>query len=60
MTEEERRQRRHELAQQFAEEVATWSSHKLRAAYAQPEKVRAAEERERREALERSQTPPST
>ncbi len=49
--EQERRVRRLELAEQFAKEVSTWSSHKLRMTYAQPEAVRAAEERERREAL---------
>ena len=44
--EEERRKCRAEIAARFAKEVATWSAQKLRAALAQPETVRAAEERE--------------
>lgn len=36
-------------ARRFASEVDNWPSWKLRAAYAQPEKVQRAEERERRE-----------
>jgi hypothetical protein len=47
--EQERRQRRLELAVRFAQEVSTWSSKKLRMTYAQPEAVRRAEERERQE-----------
>ncbi len=47
--EQERRERRLELADKFAREVATWSSKKLRMTYAQPESVFRAEERERRE-----------
>jgi hypothetical protein len=47
--EQERRERRLELADKFAREVATWSSKKLRMTYAQPEAVLRAEERERRE-----------
>lgn len=44
--EQERRERRLELAERFAREVASWSSQKLRMTYAQPEAVRRAEERE--------------
>lgn len=44
--EQRRRERRSKRAAQFAEEVATWPSLKLRMAYAQPAAVRAAEERE--------------
>jgi hypothetical protein len=47
--EQERRERRSKRAIQFAKEVAQWSSHKLRMAYAQPETVRAAEAREQKE-----------
>ena len=47
--EQERRNRRLELADKFAREVATWSSKKLRMTYAQPEAVLKAEERERLE-----------
>lgn len=47
--EQERRQRRLDLAGRFAQEVSTWSSQKLRMAYAQPDAVRRAEERERQE-----------
>lgn len=46
---EERRARRLAYAERVAREVATWSSKKLRACYAQPEAVKAAEERERKE-----------
>lgn len=45
-----RRQMRLDAIKRAADEVATWPSWKLRAAYAQPETVRRAEERERREA----------
>lgn len=45
--EQARRERRLELAERFAREVASWSSEKLRSTYAQPEAVRRAEERER-------------
>lgn len=38
---------RYERALRFAREIEAWPSSKLRAAYAQPEKVRRAEERER-------------
>lgn len=38
---------RYERAKRFAAETAQWPSWKLRAAYAQPEAVRRAEERER-------------
>lgn len=41
------RRERFERARQFAREVETWPSWKLRAAYAQPERVRRAEEREK-------------
>ena len=51
--EQERRERRLERAERFAREVSSWSSQKLRMTYAQPEAVRAAEEREQREALAR-------
>ena len=44
--EQERRERRLELAERFAREVSSWSSAKLRSTYAQPEAVRRAEERE--------------
>ncbi len=44
--EQERRERRLELAERFAQEVSSWSSKKLRMTYAQPEAVRRAEERE--------------
>jgi len=44
------RRDRYQRALQFSKEVETWPSSKLRAAYAQPEKVRRAEERERSEA----------
>lgn len=47
--EQERRQRRLDLAGRFAQEVSTWSSQKLRMTYAQPDAVRRAEERERQE-----------
>lgn len=47
--EQERRQRRLELAERFAQEVSTWSSKQLRMTYAQPDAVRRAEERERLE-----------
>lgn len=46
MNEQEQRERRLQLAKQFAAEVATWSSEKLRRCYAQPEAVAAAERRE--------------
>lgn len=52
-SEQERRQLRLERAERFEREVATWSSRKLRLNYAQPEMVRAAEERERLEKLEK-------
>ena len=38
---------RYELAKAFAKEMETWSSQKLRDAYAQPETVKAAELREK-------------
>lgn len=46
-SEQARRQRRLETAERFHREVQTWSSRKLRANLAQPDQVRAAEERER-------------
>lgn len=49
--EQARRQRRFELAEEFAREVSTWSSKQLRMAYAQPDAVRRAEERERSEQM---------
>lgn len=49
LNEQERRERRLELADKFAQQVAKWSSRKLRMTYAQPEAVLRAEERERRE-----------
>lgn len=45
--EELRRERRNERFKEIVREVASWSSERLRMAYAQPETVRAAEERER-------------
>jgi hypothetical protein len=45
----ERRRQRLELIQRFADDVAKWPSWMVRAGYAQPETVRRAEERERRE-----------
>lgn len=47
--EQERRQRRLDLAGRFAQEVSKWSSKELRMTYAQPDAVRRAEERERQE-----------
>jgi len=44
------RRERFARAREFAKEVETWPSWKLRAAYAQPERVRRAEEREKGEA----------
>ena len=44
--EEKARIARYELAKAFAKEMETWSSQKLRNAYAQPETVKAAELRE--------------
>ncbi len=55
--EQERRQRRSELAEKFADEVSTWSSKKLRGYYAQPETVARAEERERRERIQMETNP---
>ena len=49
LDEQERRERRLDLAVRFAGEVSTWSSKQLRMTYAQPEAVRKAEERESRE-----------
>jgi hypothetical protein len=51
---EERRRRRLELIQQFADEVAGWPSSKLKAGYAQPATIRRAEEREQRESQQAS------
>jgi hypothetical protein len=48
MSESESRRLRLELADRFAAETAMWSSKKLRAALAQPETVRRAEEREKK------------
>ena len=52
MTEDrqEERERRLERLRDYADEIATWPSWKLRAGYAQPETVHQAEERERLEA----------
>lgn len=47
MNEQEQRDARRRLAEQFAAEVATWPAEKLRRCYAQPEAVAKAEERER-------------
>lgn len=47
--EQQRRKARRDLADRFAAEVSTWPSTKLRASLAQPEQVRAAEERERQD-----------
>ena len=44
---------RREIVQRFADEIADWPSWRLRAAYAQPEAVRRAEEREARSAADR-------
>lgn len=46
VNEQERREARSRLAEQFAAEVATWPAEKLRRCYAQPEAVQAAEARE--------------
>lgn len=48
------RRDRYQRALQFSKEIETWPSSKLRAAYAQPETVRRAEERERLEAVPES------
>lgn len=46
------REMRRRLAERFARETAQWSSAKLRACLAQPERVQAAEDRERAAAEE--------
>lgn len=53
--EERHRQERLALIQRMADDVATWPSSKLRGAYAQPETIRKAEERERLQAQQRDQ-----
>lgn len=47
-SEQERRDARAKLAKKFADEVSKWPAKKLRACFAQPEIVAAAEERERK------------
>ncbi len=51
---EQARERRRVLAEQFAQEVKQWPAKKLRGALAQPDIVRAAEEREAAQACVRA------
>lgn len=47
-SEQDRRDARAKLAKKFSDEVSKWPAKKLRACFAQPETVAAAEERERK------------